>query len=306
MIIQVLAEIEDTSAKNTGFSGFFRLYLIHNGHKNDSVKRSYNRSLWGPYKWPEIKTGFPGVKKFTLRKKGVKICTWRIETMKIWLQGRSSYLAILDGSRTGFGMLWWLLKKINKCNRSISVYIYILHVYIYILSGQIIIFHQPSCPWKKGISQTKPPFWVRSFEVTIIWPDIYNYIHIYTYLAILLWPLYPLARGHQQPLTRSGFHHLILYRYTNLNMSKNQVTLQTSLKWFDFSIGTMVKPIKFEGLATKGYWETPCNPSNFKRKSSHTQPFRQPLNRTEIWLIRWPTRVGPFRPVICRLFCCRL
>ena len=38
-------------------------------------------------------------------------------------------------------------------------------------SGQIIIFHQPSFPWNKKVSLTKPPFGVRSCEVAIIWPD---------------------------------------------------------------------------------------------------------------------------------------
>ncbi len=47
----------------------------------------------------------------------------------------------------------------------------------YIVSGQIIIFHQPGFPWNKGISLTKPPFGVRSCEVAIIWPDcIYIYL----------------------------------------------------------------------------------------------------------------------------------
>ena len=32
----------------------------------------------------------------------------------------------------------------------------------------------PRFPWNKGISLTKPPFGVRSCEVAIIWPDIYN------------------------------------------------------------------------------------------------------------------------------------
>ena len=40
-----------------------------------------------------------------------------------------------------------------------------------ITSGQIIIFHQATFPWNKGISLTKPPFGVRSCEVAIIWPD---------------------------------------------------------------------------------------------------------------------------------------
>ncbi len=40
-----------------------------------------------------------------------------------------------------------------------------------IISGQIIIFHQPRFPWNKGISLTKPPFEVRSCEVAIIWPE---------------------------------------------------------------------------------------------------------------------------------------
>ena len=38
-------------------------------------------------------------------------------------------------------------------------------------SGQIIIFHQPRCPWNKKKSLTKPPFGVRSCEVAIIWPE---------------------------------------------------------------------------------------------------------------------------------------
>ena len=38
-------------------------------------------------------------------------------------------------------------------------------------SGQIIIFHRLRFPWNKGISLTKPPFGVRSCEVTIIWPE---------------------------------------------------------------------------------------------------------------------------------------
>ena len=42
---------------------------------------------------------------------------------------------------------------------------------IELVSGQIIIFHQPRFPWNKGISLTKPPFGVRSCEVAIIWPD---------------------------------------------------------------------------------------------------------------------------------------
>ena len=42
------------------------------------------------------------------------------------------------------------------------------------LSSQIMIFHQPRFPWNKGISLTKPPFGVRSCEVAIIWPDLYN------------------------------------------------------------------------------------------------------------------------------------
>ena len=41
-------------------------------------------------------------------------------------------------------------------------------------SGQIIIFHLPKFPWKKGISLTKPQFGVRSCEVAIIWPDGYR------------------------------------------------------------------------------------------------------------------------------------
>ena len=44
----------------------------------------------------------------------------------------------------------------------------------YYLSGQIIIFHQPRFPWNKGISLTKPPFRVRSCEVAIIWPDLFD------------------------------------------------------------------------------------------------------------------------------------
>ncbi len=51
----------------------------------------------------------------------------------------------------------------------------IQHMHQYIISGQIIIFHQPRFPWNKGISLTKPPFGVRSCEVAIIWPD-----HLYS------------------------------------------------------------------------------------------------------------------------------
>ncbi len=46
---------------------------------------------------------------------------------------------------------------------------------LYILSGQIIIFHQPRFPWNKGISLTKLPFKVRSCEVAIIWVDIIHW-----------------------------------------------------------------------------------------------------------------------------------
>ena len=41
----------------------------------------------------------------------------------------------------------------------------------WILSGQIIIFHQPRFPWNKGNSLSYLPFGVRSCEVAIIWPD---------------------------------------------------------------------------------------------------------------------------------------
>ena len=43
---------------------------------------------------------------------------------------------------------------------------------IIMLSGQIIIFHQPRFTWNKGISLTKPQFGVRSCEVAIIWPNV--------------------------------------------------------------------------------------------------------------------------------------
>ena len=47
------------------------------------------------------------------------------------------------------------------------------------VSGQIIILHQPRFPWNKGISLTKPPFGVRSCEVAIIRPDVwYIYFHL--------------------------------------------------------------------------------------------------------------------------------
>ena len=42
------------------------------------------------------------------------------------------------------------------------------------LSGQIVIFHQPRFPWNKGISLTKTTFGVRSCEVAIIWPELYE------------------------------------------------------------------------------------------------------------------------------------
>ena len=45
---------------------------------------------------------------------------------------------------------------------------------IHYLSGQIIIFHQPRFPWNKGFSLPQLPFRVRSFEVAIIWPDLYQ------------------------------------------------------------------------------------------------------------------------------------
>ena len=38
-------------------------------------------------------------------------------------------------------------------------------------SGQMIIFHQPTFPWNKGISLFQLHFAVRSCEVAIIWPD---------------------------------------------------------------------------------------------------------------------------------------
>ena len=41
-------------------------------------------------------------------------------------------------------------------------------------SGQIIIFHQPWFPWNKGISLPQLPFGVRSCEVAIIWPEIFQ------------------------------------------------------------------------------------------------------------------------------------
>ena len=50
-----------------------------------------------------------------------------------------------------------------------------------ILSGQIIIFHQPRFPWNKGISLTKPPFGVRSCEVAIIWPDFVWLLKVHTW-----------------------------------------------------------------------------------------------------------------------------
>ncbi len=63
---------------------------------------------------------------------------------------------------------------------------YMLYVYIYIsayavhVSGQIIIFDQPSFPWNKGSSLPYSyPFGERSCEVAIIWlDDIYVYIFI--------------------------------------------------------------------------------------------------------------------------------
>ena len=42
-------------------------------------------------------------------------------------------------------------------------------------SGQIIIFHQPRFPWKKGISLSQLHFGVRSCEVAIIWPNGWSY-----------------------------------------------------------------------------------------------------------------------------------
>ena len=42
-----------------------------------------------------------------------------------------------------------------------------------VISGQIIIFHQPRFPWNEGNSCPQLPFRVRSCEVAIIWPDIW-------------------------------------------------------------------------------------------------------------------------------------
>ena len=44
-----------------------------------------------------------------------------------------------------------------------------------IISGQIILFHQPRFPWNKGNSITEPPFGGNpSCEVAIIWPPGYK------------------------------------------------------------------------------------------------------------------------------------
>ena len=37
------------------------------------------------------------------------------------------------------------------------------------------MFHQPRCPWNKGISLSQLPFVVRSCEVAIIWSDSWKY-----------------------------------------------------------------------------------------------------------------------------------
>ena len=41
-------------------------------------------------------------------------------------------------------------------------------------SGQIISFHQPRCPWNKGISLPQLPFGARPRDVAIVWPDWFN------------------------------------------------------------------------------------------------------------------------------------
>ena len=43
--------------------------------------------------------------------------------------------------------------------------------FLKMISGQIIIFHQPGFPWNNGISLPQLHFGVRSCEVAIIWPD---------------------------------------------------------------------------------------------------------------------------------------
>ncbi len=68
------------------------------------------------------------------------------------------------------------------CNHHVSSYYCILFISQRpgfwtkcIMSGQIIMLHQPGFSWNKGISLTKPPFGEnRSCEVAIIWPDFFR------------------------------------------------------------------------------------------------------------------------------------
>ena len=51
-----------------------------------------------------------------------------------------------------------------------------------ILSGQIIIFHQPRFSWNKGIPPSSATFWGEnsSCEVAIIWPEFYVDLCVFT------------------------------------------------------------------------------------------------------------------------------
>ena len=74
----------------------------------------------------------------------------------------------------------WLWLYMSMYTRSRHMPMCLYHVYIhtsYVISGQIIIFHEPRFPWNKGShfpSKTLPFGGNRSCEVAIIWPD-----HIY-------------------------------------------------------------------------------------------------------------------------------
>ena len=74
---------------------------------------------------------------------------------------------------------YWKLAAIHLQKQPIHVGTYATPPWI--LSGQIIIFHQPRFPSNNGISPTKPPFGVRSCEVAIIWPDSMCFFDVFVY-----------------------------------------------------------------------------------------------------------------------------
>ena len=81
-------------------------------------------------------------------------------------------LVKLEISARGENKMNWATKKPDPTFHCTGCSIGILTVAYYhsLISGQIIIFHQPRFPWNKKISLPKPPLGVRSCKVAIIWP----------------------------------------------------------------------------------------------------------------------------------------